>query len=173
ELQGVQPEESERLAALAARARQAILDAPMPEPVEAAVRRAYAELSPMDDQLAVAVRSSATAEDLGEASFAGQQDTFLNVLGASAVLEAVHRCWASLWTDRAVAYRAINRVDQRQVRLCAVVQRMVPAAVSGVLFTANPVTGRRAEAVIDAVAGLGEALVSGRVNPDHFVVDRA
>src|SRR5256886_1161949 len=120
----------------------------------------------------VAARGRATAEDLSEASFAGQQDTFLNVVGTSAVLEAVRQCWASLWTDRAVAYRALNRVDQRQVRLSAVVQRMVPAMVSGVLFTANPMTGRRAEAVIDTVPGLGEALVLGRVNPDHFVVDR-
>src|SRR5207253_9268529 len=83
------------------------------------------------------------------------------------------RCWASLWTDRAVSYRAANRIDQRTVRLAVVVQRMVDAQVAGVLFTANPLTGRRRQAVIDAAPGLGEAVVSGAVNPDHFVVDTA
>ena len=119
----------------------------------------------------VAVRSSATAEDLPFASFAGQQDTYLNVIGADQVLDAIRRCWASLWTDRAVAYRAANGIDPRAVRLAVVVQRLVNAAVAGVMFTANPLTGRRSELVIDASPGLGEAVVSGAVNPDHFVVD--
>jgi rifampicin phosphotransferase len=118
----------------------------------------------------VAVRSSATAEDLPFASFAGQQDTYLNVVGAEAVLDAVKRCWASLWTDRAVAYRSTNGIDNSTVMLAVVVQRMVQSDVAGVMFTANPVTGRRHEAVIDASPGLGEAVVSGAVNPDHFVV---
>ena len=173
QLQSVQSEDMEGLTALAAEARQAVLEAPVPEAVEAAVRLACSALAPPGEELAVAVRSSATAEDLGEASFAGQQDTYLNVVGVNAVVDAVRRCWASLWTDRAVAYRASNRVDHRDVQLSAVVQRMVPAVVSGVLFTANPLSGRRDESVIDAVPGLGESLVSGRVNPDHFVVDRA
>jgi pyruvate,water dikinase len=121
----------------------------------------------------VAVRSSATAEDLPHASFAGQQDTFLNVVGPDATLQAVRRCWASLWTDRAVTYRAANGIDPRTVSLAVVIQRMVDAAVAGVLFTANPVTGRRGDAVIDASPGLGEAVVSGSVNPDHFVVGSA
>ncbi|MFD0889952.1 PEP/pyruvate-binding domain-containing protein, partial [Streptosporangium algeriense] len=121
----------------------------------------------------VAVRSSATAEDLPHASFAGQQDTYLNVVGEEAVLDAVRRCWASLWTDRAVAYRAVNGVDHRAVRLAVVIQGMVYSEVAGVMFTANPVTGRRREAVIDAGPGLGEAVVSGSVNPDRFVVDMA
>ena len=121
----------------------------------------------------MAVRSSATAEDLPFASFAGQQDTFLNVVGADAVLAAVRQCWASLWTDRAVSYRAAQGIDPSTVSLAVVVQQMVDAAVAGVLFTANPVTGRRHEAVIDASPGLGEAVVSGAVNPDHFVVDSA
>jgi pyruvate,water dikinase len=121
----------------------------------------------------VAVRSSATAEDLPFASFAGQQDTYLNIVGQTAVMDAVRRCWASLWTDRAVAYRATNGIDHRTVRLAVVIQRMVAASVAGVLFTANSVTGRRKEAVIDASPGLGEAVVSGAVNPDHFVVDTA
>ena len=121
----------------------------------------------------VAVRSSATAEDLPAASFAGQQDTYLNVVGRGPLLDAVRRCWASLWTDRAVSYRAANGIDPGGVRLAVVVQRMVEAEVAGVLFTANPVTGRRRQAVIDASPGLGEAVVSGAVNPDHFVVDTA
>ena len=127
----------------------------------------------MGDDVPVAVRSSATAEDLPQASFAGQQDTYLNVVGAEAVVDAVRRCWASLWTERAVSYRATNGIDPRAVRLAVVVQRMVDAEVSGVMFTANPVTGKRRQTVIDASAGLGEAVVSGAVNPDHFVVDTA
>ncbi|MGI8459991.1 MAG: PEP/pyruvate-binding domain-containing protein [Propionibacteriaceae bacterium] len=119
----------------------------------------------------LAVRSSATAEDLPEASFAGQQDTFLNVVGEPALRAAVVACFASLWTARAIGYRLRNRVDQAQVALAVVVQVMVPAQTSGVLFTANPLTGLRAESVIDATYGLGEALVSGQVEPDHWVVD--
>src|SRR6266849_390867 len=134
---------------------------------EQASQQAYHEPLP------VAVRSSATAEDLPFASFAGQQETYLNVIGIDAVLDAVRRCWASLWTDRAVSYRASNHIDARTVRLAVVVQQMVNAAVAGVLFTANPLTGRRHQAVIDANPGLGEAVVSGAVNPDHFVVNAA
>jgi rifampicin phosphotransferase len=156
------------LAALAERARAALLAAPMPAAVAAAVTEAYRT---MGDEEPVAVRSSATAEDLPFASFAGQQDTYLNVVGVDAVLDAVHRCWASLWTDRAASYRATNGIDHRDVRLAVIVQRMVDAAVAGVMFTANPVTGKRGETVIDASPGLGEAVVSGAVNPDHFAVD--
>ena len=121
----------------------------------------------------VAVRSSATAEDLPFASFAGQQETYLNIIGIEALLDAVRRCWASLWTDRAVSYRASMGIDHRAVRLAVAVQQMVEAAVAGVLFTAHPLTGRRRQAVIDASPGLGEAVVSGAVNPDHFVVHTA
>ncbi len=122
---------------------------------------------------AVAVRSSATAEDLPDLSFAGQQDTFLNVVGDAALLEAVVRCWSSLWTARAIAYRARNGIPQEGVALAVVVQAMVESEASGVLFTANPLTGKRTETVIDATLGLGEALVSGQVEPDHYVVDVA
>jgi len=167
-LETVPPDDLETLAELAARARAAVLDAGMPAAVERAVRDAYLRLGP---DAAVAVRSSATAEDLPFASFAGQQDTYLNVVGADAVLEAVRKCWASLWTDRAVSYRASQGIDHATVSLAVVVQVLVDAATAGVLFTANPVTGRRHEAVIDASPGLGEAVVSGAVNPDHFVVD--
>ena len=121
----------------------------------------------------LAVRSSATAEDLPEASFAGQQDTFLNVVGLDALRAAVVACFASLWTARAIGYRQRNAVDQAEVALAVVVQVMVPAETSGVLFTANPLTGQRAESVIDATFGLGEALVAGQVEPDHWVVDTA
>lgn len=159
-----------RLAELAGQARAALLAAPVPAAVAAAVVSAYRE---MGDDVPVAVRSSATAEDLPSASFAGQQDTYLNIVGAEAVLDAVRRCWASLWTDRAVTYRATNGVDHRAVRLAVIVQRMVDAQVAGVLFTADPVTGSRGHTVIDASPGLGEAVVSGAVNPDHFVVDAA
>jgi rifampicin phosphotransferase len=150
---------------LSARARRLILAAPVPDDIAQAVRRSAGG--------PVAVRSSATAEDLPHASFAGQQDTYLNVVGADAVLDAVRRCWASLWTERAVAYRAANGIDHRAVRLAVVIQDMVQSQVAGVMFTANPVTGRRHEAVIDASPGLGESVVGGSVNPDHFVVDTA
>ncbi|WP_426321592.1 PEP/pyruvate-binding domain-containing protein [Microbacterium sp. E-13] len=153
----------------AAAARSAVLDAPLPAPVADAVRDAYSRLEP--DGGPVAVRSSATAEDLPGASFAGQQDTYLDVTGIDDLLDAVHRCWASLWTDRAVAYRAAQGIDGSAVALAVVVQRMVDAASAGVLFTADPVTGRRRQAVVDAARGLGDAVVSGTVDPDHFVVD--
>jgi pyruvate,water dikinase len=119
----------------------------------------------------VAVRSSATAEDLPDLSFAGQQDTYLNILGEDSLLDAVIRCWASLWTARAIGYRARNQIDQAAVALAVVVQQMVQSEASGVLFTVNPLTGRRSETVIDATLGLGEALVSGQVEPDHYVVE--
>jgi pyruvate,water dikinase len=151
----------------AARVRDALTSAPMPDEVATAITGAYGGL----DGGAVAVRSSATAEDLPYASFAGQQDTYLGVTGAADVLDAVRRCWASLWTDRAVAYRAANGIDHGSVRLAVVVQTMVAAEVAGVLFTADPLTGRRGRAVVDASPGLGEAVVSGMVNPDHFAVD--
>ena len=153
-------------------ARSAVLTAPFPSQVADAVRSAYLELGSGSD-IAVAVRSSATAEDLPGASFAGQQDTYLNITGVENVLDAVHRCWASLWTDRAVAYRAAQEIDGAGVALAVVVQQMVDATVAGVLFTADPVTGRRRQAVIDAAPGLGESVVSGSVDPDRFVVDTA
>src|SRR5947209_960742 len=139
----------------------------MPETIAAAARQAYAALGGGP----VAVRSSATAEDLPGASFAGQQDTYLNVSGDDALLEAIKRCWASLWNERAVAYRRAHGIDDRGVSLAVVVQRMVNASAAGVLFTADPITGRRRQTAIDAVTGLGERLVSGAVDPDHYVVD--
>jgi pyruvate,water dikinase len=119
----------------------------------------------------VAVRSSATTEDLPEASFAGQQDTFLNVTGNGALLKAVVRCWSSLWTARAIAYRTRNQIEHQGAALAVVVQELVESEAAGVLFTANPLTGKRTETVVDATMGLGEALVSGQVEPDHYVVN--
>ena len=163
-------DDAERLAELAAKARTVLSAAPVPDALARAIAEAYAELG---DGAPVAVRSSATAEDLPHASFAGQQDTFLNVVGVEALLEAVRRCWSSLWTDRAVSYRATNGIDPKSVRLAVVVQRMVDARVAGVLFTANPITGKRREAVIDASSGLGEAVVTGIVNPARFLAKAA
>ena len=149
-----------------AAARSRLTDVAVPAEIVSAVHDAYRALGGR-----VAVRSSATAEDLPEASFAGQQDTILDVEGEDALLDAVRRCWASLWNDRAVSYRATHAVDEHALRLAVVVQRMVPATIAGVLFTADPITGRRRRAAIDAVRGLGEQLVSGAVNPDHYLVD--
>ncbi|MGW7313878.1 rifamycin-inactivating phosphotransferase [Streptomyces sp. NPDC054865] len=121
-------------------------------------------------EAAYAVRSSATAEDLPTASFAGQQDTYLNVVGPASILRHVSRCWASLFTERAVAYRRRNGIDDRTVDMAVVVQRMVFPHAAGVLFTADPVTGNRKVATVDAGLGLGESLVSGLVNPDVLKV---
>ena len=131
------------------------------------IAEAYAALG---EDVPVAVRSSATAEDLQEASFAGQQDTFLNVRGLDDLLVAVGDCWASLWTARAMAYRARQGIDPATVSLAVVVQQMVDAESAGVMFTANPSNGRRDETVISAAWGLGESVVSGAVNTDNIVV---
>ncbi|MBA3905076.1 MAG: phosphoenolpyruvate synthase [Pseudonocardiales bacterium] len=121
----------------------------------------------------VAVRSSATAEDLAGASFAGQQDTYLNVHGAAALLHAVRDCWASLWTDRAMAYCSRRAIDPAEVALAVVVQEMVEADAAGVMFTANPTNGRRDELVVSAAWGLGESVVSGSVTTDDLVIEKS
>jgi pyruvate,water dikinase len=140
----------------------------IPAQIKDEVLKAYRGL----DSNAVAVRSSATAEDLPEAAFAGQQETFLNVIGEDAVMTAVSACWASLWSERAILYRARQKVDQTSVKLAVVIQGMVPADVAGVMFTANPVSGARDELIIDANPGLGEAVVGGLVTADHFIVNK-
>lgn len=150
-----------------ARIRELFTQAQIPPRVSADIAAAYAALGGGP----VAVRSSATAEDLPGAAFAGQQDTFLNVVGEQAVIRAVVECWASLWTDRAISYRQRQGINPRQVAIAVVVQEMVPAETAGVMFSANPVTGERGEIVVDASPGLGEAVVSGRVTPDHYVLD--
>ena len=152
---------------LSAEIRRAIERLAVPGDVAEAIRVAVARLG---DEAAWAVRSSATTEDLPTASFAGQHDTYLNVVGAEAILRHVRRCWASLFTERAVTYRLRGGIDQRQVRMAVIVQQMVAPQASGILFTADPVNGNRKIASVDASFGLGEALVSGLVNPDVFRV---
>ncbi|MFE3551784.1 rifamycin-inactivating phosphotransferase [Streptomyces kronopolitis] len=166
-LSRVDPDDREAVRTLSARIRRIIEDTAIPEDLAAAITRGLARFG---ERAACAVRSSATAEDLPTASFAGQQDTYLNVVGPTAVLRHVSRCWASLFTERAVAYRRRNGIDHRAVHMAVVVQRMVVPQAAGVLFTADPVTGNRTVATVDAGFGLGEALVSGLVNPDVFRV---
>ncbi|HEY5185551.1 MAG TPA: rifamycin-inactivating phosphotransferase [Actinomycetes bacterium] len=163
----VDPGDREGVGVCAAQLRQAVEGFALPDDLADEITGAVARL---DEHAAYAVRSSATAEDLPTASFAGQQDTYLNIMGPAAILEHVARCWASLFTERAVAYRQRNGIDHRQVRMAVVVQQMVVPQVSGVLFTADPVNGNRRTLSVDASFGLGEALVSGRVNPDVFKV---
>lgn len=127
-------------------------------------------LSRFGNEHAYAVRSSATAEDLPYASFAGQQDTYLNIIGEEAILQHVRKCWASLFTERAVMYRMQNGFEHNQVSICVVVQKMVFPKASGILFTADPVTSNRKVLSIDASFGLGEALVSGLVSADNYKV---
>lgn len=147
-------------------ARTAFERATIPPEIAEAILAAYRRIGGGP----VAVRSSATAEDLPEAAFAGQQETFLEVSGESALLDAVRRCWASLWSDRAISYREQHGLSQIPVKLAVIVQQMVAAEVAGVMFTANPVTGARDETIVEASAGLGEALVGGLVTPDHIVL---
>lgn len=148
--------------------RRMLQSAPISDALRAEITTAYAKLGA---DVPVAVRSSATAEDLPGAAFAGQQDTYLNVIGTDAVIDAVRDCWASLWTDRAVSYRRERRVDPHTVRIAVVVQTLVDAELAGVMFSADPVSGARDRIVVDAAAGLGEAVVSGMVTPDHYLLD--
>ncbi|MEV8427613.1 rifamycin-inactivating phosphotransferase [Streptomyces chartreusis] len=161
------PDDRETIRTLSAQIRRAVEETAVPDDLAAAITGALAELG---EDVACAVRSSATAEDLPTASFAGQQDTYLNVVGSEAILRHVSRCWASLFTERAVIYRQRNGIDHRTVHMAVVVQRMVLPDASGILFTADPVTGNRRVATVDAGFGLGEALVSGLVNPDVYKV---
>ncbi len=168
-LDGLAADDIAGAARLGARIRERLMGLPVPGVVEAAVVAAWRRLG-ADGRYAV--RSSATAEDLPDASFAGQQDSFLNVVGEAALVEAVKKAWVSLFTDRAILYRAQRGFDHRAVALSAVVQRMVMPRVSGILFTADPVSGHRGVASIDAGFGLGEALVQGIVSADNYRVDR-
>ncbi|MFF3173342.1 rifamycin-inactivating phosphotransferase [Streptomyces sp. NPDC057900] len=167
QLSRLDPDDREAVRTLSAEIRRTIEETPVPDALAAEITRALGRLGA---GAACAVRSSATAEDLPTASFAGQQDTYLNVVGAAEVIRHVSRCWASLFTERAVIYRRRNGIDHRTVQMAVVVQRMVLPEASGILFTADPVTGNRKTATVDAGFGLGEALVSGLVNPDVFTV---
>ena len=166
-LSRLKPDGREAIRTLSAEIRGTLQGVAIPDDLAAAITRALARLG---EQGAYAVRSSASAEDLPTASFAGQQDTYLNVVGRTALLGHVSRCWASLFTERAVTYRMRNGFDHRKVGMAVVVQRMVFPDASGILFTADPVTSNRKVASVEAGFGLGEALVSGLVNPDVFKV---
>ena len=157
-----------------ARIRNLIVDSPTPAAIATAITAAHALLAARSSTpLRVAVRSSGTAEDLAEASFAGMHDTYLDIHGVEALLDAVKRCWASLWTARATSYRHNHGFDHAAARLAVVVQEMVNADVAGVMFTANPLSARVDEFVVNASWGLGEAVVSGAVTPDEFVLSRS
>ncbi|HYY82091.1 MAG TPA: rifamycin-inactivating phosphotransferase [Actinomycetes bacterium] len=160
-------EDREAIRTLSAEIRRTLEAIVVPDDLAAAITRALARLG---EHAAYAVRSSATAEDLPTASFAGQQDTYLNVVGPAAILQHVSRCWASLFTERAVTYRLRNGFDHRKVHMAVLVQRMVFPQAAGILFTADPVTSNRKVASVEASFGLGEALVSGLVNGDVYKV---
>ncbi|MFQ5460957.1 MAG: PEP/pyruvate-binding domain-containing protein, partial [Anaerolineae bacterium] len=168
-LDSAAPDDLDGVRRIGEEVRALLLAVPIPSQVAAAAGDAWRELGADG---AYAVRSSATAEDLPGASFAGQQDTYLNVIGEVALLDAIRRCWVSLFTDRAILYRCRNGFSHRDVQLSVVVQQMIMAEVSGILFTADPVTGHRHTLAIDASFGLGEALVGGLVSPDSYRVDK-
>jgi rifampicin phosphotransferase len=167
ELSRREPGDRAAISLLSAQLRRMIEELVVPDEVAESILAAHARLGVSD---AYAVRSSATAEDLPGASFAGQQDTFLNVVGSGAILEHVRRCWGSLFTERAVTYRLRNGFDQKKIRMGVVVQRMVFARAAGILMTADPLTSDRTVVSIDAGFGLGEALVSGLVDADVYRV---
>ena len=167
ELSRLNPDEREAVRTLSAEIRRTLEETAISGDLADAITRALAEIG---EQAAYAVRSSATAEDLPTASFAGQQDTYLNVVGPAAILQHVSRCWASLFTERAVTYRQRSGIDHRTVQMAVIVQQMVVARAAGILFTADPVTSNRRIASVEASFGLGEALVSGLVNGDVYQV---
>jgi pyruvate, water dikinase len=167
-LEGLDPENSEQLDRVAQAIRVRIGSHPLPGVVEQAIRGSYMELG----SFPVAVRSSATAEDMPDASFAGQQDTYLWVIGVEQVLDKVRDCWASLYTSRAIAYRAKHNINHIDVLMSVGVQKMVNAKTAGVAMTLDPSNGDRTRIVIDASWGLGETVVSGLVTPDNFTVEK-
>ncbi|HHV79883.1 MAG TPA: phosphoenolpyruvate synthase [Firmicutes bacterium] len=170
-LKGVNVDDIRALDEVTREIRSRIVSATVPGPIEAEIRQAFEELR-KGEEIAVAVRSSATAEDLPEASFAGQQDTYLNVKGIESVLTSVKKCWASLWNARATSYREKHGFNHMSVYLSVVVQKMVDADRAGVAFSTNPVNRSTAEIMINASWGLGEAVVSGQVTPDEYIVEK-
>ncbi|MDR2023795.1 MAG: pyruvate, phosphate dikinase [Hungatella sp.] len=168
-LDGLDPGNTPKLEASSMHISNIFKKGKMTDELKKEITAAYQKLG----HVPVAVRSSATAEDLPGASFAGQQETYLNIQGESEVLAAVKRCWASLWTARAISYRLINHFDQETVSLAVTVQKLIFSDAAGVLFTVNPVNGNRNEMLINAAWGLGEAVVSSLVTPDIIVVSKA
>lgn len=173
QLAGVDYTDVVDLDARSERIRAAITGAGMPPEVERDIRSAYVSMeSELGQNVRISVRSSATAEDLPGMSFAGQQDTYLEIQGIDQVLDCVRRCWASLWTSRAIAYRNQQGIGQENIALAVVLQQMFPSEVAGIMFTANPITANTNEVFINTSWGLGEAIVSGQVNPDQYVVTK-
>ena len=166
-LSRLDPDDRQAIRTLSAEIRRTLEGIAIPDDLAAAITRSVTRLG---GQAACAVRSSATAEDLPTASFAGQQDTYLNVAGSAAILQHVSRCWASLFTERAVTYRLRNGFGHRKVHMAVVVQQMLFPQAAGILFTADPVTSNRKVVFIEASFGLGEALVAGLVNADVYKV---
>jgi len=172
-LTGLDEEKSKELNAAADKIQKAILSKPMPPALAKEIIKSYQELYTQGaSNIYVAVRSSATAEDLPTASFAGQQATFLNVSGSDAVVKAVRRCWASLFEARAIYYRVANKFDHLKVGIAVPIQKMIQSEKSGIMFTIDPMTNDRSKIVIEAGWGLGEAIVSGSVTPDHYLVQK-
>ena len=172
-LDGVNVEDTAALQAVSTAARKLFDVTSIPEPLQREIRDGYEQLAGENLQAPVAVRSSATAEDTAESSFAGMNETFLNIRGADAVIDAVRRCWRSLFGARTIYYRGLNGFAQADMDIAVVVQRQVESRSAGVMFTVNPATGERDELVIEGSFGLGEAVVSGAVSPDRYVVDKA
>jgi pyruvate,water dikinase len=171
-LDGLDADDTAELEARAQQARALVLDTPLPPALARAIRDAYGALCGDDVDVPVAVRSSATAEDTATASFAGMNESFLNVRGADAVLEAVRACWGSLFGARTIFYRAKRGLGQADMDIAVVVQRQIASLRAGVMFTIDPATGARDRLVIEGSLGLGEAVVSGAVSPDRYVVDK-
>jgi len=172
-LASVSYDRADEVEAATSQIRKALMDSDMPDEVVADIRAAHEDLTATGSSAFFAVRSSGTAEDLEGASFAGMHDTYLDITGIEEVLDAIKRCWASLWTARATAYRESRGFGHLEAGLAVVVQKMVPAEVAGVMFTAHPLTGAVDKTVINASWGLGEAVVSGITTPDQFVLDRS
>jgi pyruvate, water dikinase len=172
-LDGVDVEDTPALQAASAAARELFDETSMPEALDREIRSSYAQLVGEQADAPVAVRSSATAEDTAESSFAGMNETFLNIRGGDAVIDAVRHCWRSLFGARTIYYRGVNNFTQAGMDIAVVVQRQIASTRAGVMFTVNPATGQRDELVIEGSFGLGEAVVSGSVSPDRYVVEKA
>lgn len=171
---GLSPDEIKAVSKAGSAIREAILSTPIPDEIQEEIMTAYASLCERCDlaELPVAVRSSATAEDLEDSSFAGQQDTYLWIWGDEEVVKATHKCWASLFTDRAITYRMRVSFPQDGVLISVGIQKMVNSRSAGVMFTLYPVTGDRSKITIDANWGFGESIVQGLVSPDSFIIDK-
>lgn len=171
ELSGLDVDDSKKLQEASKNIKTAILAAKMPEELAEKIKTHYQELSGKHDRL-VAVRSSATAEDLPDASFAGQQETFLNIIGWESVVKNVQKCWASLFESRAIFYRTEKGFDHFKVGIAVPVQLMVQSEVSGIMFTVNPLTNNEDEVSVEAAFGLGQPIVSGEVTPDQYIYNK-